>query len=167
MKRKLALITGTALALLLLLGLLWLGLGWSRSAPEVSFNLVEGQTLSLFDLRGRPVLITFWSVGCATCIKEMPRWIELYNELAPQGFVMIGVATPFDRPDFVMNTRQRHKLNYPIAFDLDGKVSKAFGNVHITPTTVLINPAGEIILQQPGVLDMPALRKQILSMLKQ
>lgn len=166
MKRKLPLITGLILALILL-GLLWLSTDRSRPAPEVTFQLVDGQALSLHELRGRPVLVTFWSVGCATCIQEMPHWVELYNELSPQGLVLIGVTMPFDRPDFVMNTRQRHQLNYPIAFDLDGKLGQAFGNVHITPTTVLITPAGEIVQQQQGLMDIRALRQHILSMLKQ
>ncbi len=167
MKHKLPLITGLVSALIVLLGLLWAGTGGPRPAPEISFQLVDGQALSLRELRGQPVLITFWSVGCITCINEMPHWIELYNELGPQGLALIGVATPFDRPDFVMNTRQLNKLNYPIAFDLDGKVSKAFGDVHITPTTVLITPAGEIVQQQQGIMDMRALRQHILAMLKQ
>lgn len=167
MKRKLPLITGLVTTLIVLLGLLWAGTNWPRPAPEISFQLVDGQALSLRELRGRPVLVTFWSVGCTTCISEMPHWVELYNELGPQGLALIGVTMSFDRPDFVMNTRQRNKLNYPIAFDLDGKVSKAFGDVHITPTTVLITPAGEIVQQQQGIMDMRALRQHILAMLKQ
>lgn len=159
----------TSLILLLALGLV--GYQWwvhvvEPQAPDIAFTLTDGHTLSLQQLRGRPVLVTFWSVSCVTCIAEMPELISLYKQLGPAGLEIIGVAMPFDRPELVMDVQKQQGINYKIALDVPGKVVHAFHNVVTTPESFLISPQGMIVMHKQGKLDMLPLSLQIQTLLK-
>ncbi len=136
-------------------------------APEISLLSVDGEELRLSAYRGRPLLVAFWSVTCPSCIREIPHLIELYRELAPQGLEIIGIATAFDPPNRVLETRKSHGMPYPISLDIHADAARAFGNVRVTPTSFLIAPDGRIVQRKVGKLDMAGLRREILAMLAQ
>jgi len=165
MKTKDKLISLFAIGTLGLLVYLWFGPSGVQSAPDINFKTLDGRTISLKALRGKPVLITFWATSCPGCIKEMPHLIELYHELHDQGLEIIGVAMPYDRPDHVVEMVKRKNLTYPIAIDIDGEAVAAFGNVLLTPSSFLINPKGQIIKHKIGEMDMTQLHKTIVSLL--
>lgn len=146
-------------------GLLFWSLAGTRQAPAVDFLLTDGRTVSLESLRGRPVLIAFWSSTCPACLAEMPYLAGLYREFAPDGLQLIGVAMPYDRPDVVLEIIKRHELPYPVSFDLQSRVVRAFGDVRVTPTTLLLSPSGEIVLNRTGKLDMAQVRSLLQEML--
>jgi thiol-disulfide isomerase/thioredoxin len=154
-----------ALLLLLSVGYHWLVPKGIQQAPEVSFNIVDGRTLSLSQLTGRPVLVVFWATTCESCIKEIPHLIDLYKELAPRGLEIIAVAMAYDPPNQVMEMRQRIPIPYPIAIDVQGKIAQAFAEVRLTPTTFLIDPQGQVVIQKTGLLDMKEMRSKLQSML--
>ncbi len=126
-----------------------------RAAPDSTFRLVDGRELRMADLRGRPVLVTFWATTCGTCVAETPKLASLYRELAPRGFEMIAVAMPYDPPYLVVDFTRRRELPYPVALDVDGSVVQAFGDVQYTPTTFVIAPDGAIAdrLEGAGAID--------------
>lgn len=135
--------------------------------PDISLLSVDGEQLRLPAYRGRPLLVTFWSVTCPSCIREIPHLIELYRELAPQGLEIIGIATAYDPPNQVLEMRKSRGMPYPISLDIDADAARAFGDVRVTPTTFLIAPDGRVVQRKVGKLDMPALRREILAMLAQ
>ncbi|MBI3560557.1 MAG: TlpA family protein disulfide reductase [Gammaproteobacteria bacterium] len=138
-----------------------------QTAPQVSFTLTNGHSVSAASLRGRPVLVTFWSVSCSTCLAEIPDLIELYRQLGPRGLEIIGVAMPFDPPDAVMTVQRQQRINYKIALDVPGTLVAAFQHVILTPDSYLIDPQGKIVMHKQGQLDMLPLRLQIQSLLQQ
>jgi peroxiredoxin len=135
--------------------------------PDISLLSVDGEQLRLPAYRGRPLLVTFWSVTCPSCIREIPHLIELYRELAPQGLEIIGIATAYDPPNQVLEMRKSRGMPYPISLDIDADAARVFGDVRVTPTTFLIAPDGRVVQRKIGKLDMPALRREILAMLAQ
>lgn len=165
MQTKDKVITGFAIVVIALMAYLWFGPSGVQSAPDIHFKIIDGRTISLKDLRGKPVLVNFWATSCPGCIKEMPHLINLYNQYHKQGFELIGVAMPEDRPDNVMEMAKQKKIPYPIAIDIKGEAVAAFGDVQLTPTSFLIDPSGEIIKQKIGEIDMPRLSKQIADLL--
>ena len=167
MKTKDILIALFALALISSIAYLWLAPSGAQKAPDITLTLITGEKLSLADTRGKPVLVTFWSTSCPGCIKEMPHLVELYNEMHDKGLEIIGIAMPFDRPDFVMEMVKQKQLPYSIAFDIKGEAVRAFGNVQLTPTSFLINKQGKIVKHKIGEMDMTKLHKQIEAILKQ
>ena len=45
------------------------------TAPDITFRMIDGRQIAMKDLRGHPVLVTFWATSCAVCLKEMPHMI--------------------------------------------------------------------------------------------
>ena len=55
----------------------WLLWPSAKPMPEVTFNLLDGRKLHSAELRGKSVLINFWSVSCEICLRDMPRLTRL------------------------------------------------------------------------------------------
>ena len=153
------------LGLLAVLGYLWFSPAGVKPAPEYTFKIVDGSSISLASLRGRPVIISFWATSCPGCIKEMPHLIELYHDYAKKGLEIIGVAMAYDPPNHVMEMRKRKNIPYPVSLDIDSSAAKSFGDISLTPTSILISPNGQIVMQKIGEMDMKQLRQQIQTML--
>src|SRR5690606_26153841 len=90
-----------AAVLVVTVGLVWLGPWSGEPAPEVNFTTLDGREINLADLRGQPVLVTFWATTCPGCVAEIPHLKNLYSELGPQGMELIAVAMSYDPPEQV------------------------------------------------------------------
>lgn len=156
----------TAVATLILLTLSISG-AWYRltkhptPAPDATFTSITGQTLSLNQLRGKPVLVTFWATDCPSCIEEIPHLIELYQRYTERGLTIIAVTMPYDPPNHVLAMAKHKQLPYFVAMDPAGTLTEAFGNVLVTPTTFLIDRNGNICIHKVGAFDPDSLRQQL------
>lgn len=157
------------LAAALLGGLAWLLLvpAELETIPDISLLTVDGEALPLGELRGSPLLVTFWATTCRSCVRELPHLIELHNELSPGGLRIIGIAMDYDPPNQVLALRRARKIPYTIALDIHAEAAQAFGNVRLTPTSFLIAPDGRIVYRKTGELSMARLRQEIAVMLNQ
>lgn len=165
MKSRGVLITLIAMVLLATFGYFWMVPAALKTSPDIDLMTLEGKELQLANLRGRPVLVTFWATTCNSCVSEIPHLIELYDELAPQGLEIIAIAMDYDPPNRVVALRKARNIPYPVALDIQADAARAFGDVRLTPTSFLIAPDGQIAHQRTGKLNMAALRKDILAML--
>jgi thiol-disulfide isomerase/thioredoxin len=109
---------------------------WLNSSP-----------LSASDLRGKVVLIDFWTYTCINWLRTLPyvrAWAEKYQE---HGVVVIGVHTPeFPFEHDLENVRRAAKdmqVSYPIAIDNDYAIWSAFNN-HYWPALYLVDVQGRI-----------------------
>ena len=160
------LITGVALAAVLAFAAVWLFMpAGLRPAPPLVGQTLDGRTLTLAQLRGKPVLVTFWATTCPACIAEMPHLAELYRDLHPKGLEIIGVAMSYDPPEQVRAMVKQRQIPYPVVLDVQSRIAREFDQVQLTPTTVLISPEGGIVQYRLGLLDMPKLRQAIQEML--
>jgi len=160
------LIGGFAIGLILAVAYMWLSPAGIQPAPEFKGNALNmKRSIDLAQLKGKPVLVTFWATSCPGCIKEMPHLIELYQELQPKGFEIVSIAMSYDRPDHILNMAKKKQIPYPIIYDGTKSAAKAFGDVSLTPTSFLINPAGQIVRHKVGEMDMKLLHAQIVTML--
>ncbi|TAN50579.1 MAG: TlpA family protein disulfide reductase [Methylococcaceae bacterium] len=117
------------------------------------------------DWRGKPVLITFWASDCPACIKEIPQLINLYRRYAPRGLHMVAVAMAYDMPSHVVSLAKSMALPYPVALDPLGENARAFGDVALTPTTLLFGPDGRLHQRIVGDFDPAILAQHIESLL--
>ncbi|ACL73490.1 peroxiredoxin family protein [Thioalkalivibrio sulfidiphilus] len=162
MKRR-DLITLAIVAILIGGGLaLWLapeeGL---RPAPEVSFQTLDGRTLSMEGLRGQPVLLTFWATNCPSCVREIPHLAELHERYQAQGLKVIGIAMSYDRRDHVEEMVRAREIPYTIAHDTNDAAALAFGQIRLTPTSFLISPQGRIVYQKLGDIDWSLVERNL------
>lgn len=138
----------------------------SHVAPETTFSTITGKKIALQDLRGKPVIVTFWATDCASCIKEIPHLIELYQRYHNQGLEIIAVAMAYDLPNHVLDMTKAQQLPYHVALDMQSENAHAFGDVSLTPTTFLIAPDGSIALQKTGLFDLPEMNSQLSKYIK-
>lgn len=125
--------------------------------PAPEFTGIErwlnSEPLTLAGLRGRVVLVDFWTYACINCIRTLPhvnRWAELYT---PQGLTVVGVHTPefpFERvTSNVEGAMRRYGVKHPVAQDNRYATWKAFRNQY-WPAAYLIDAQGHIRYQHFG-----------------
>jgi cytochrome c biogenesis protein CcdA/thiol-disulfide isomerase/thioredoxin len=111
------------------------------------FNTPGGRALHLAKLRGRVVLVDFWTYTCINCIRTLPyvrAWDERYRR---DGLTVVGVHTPeftFERDaGNVERAIAQNKLRYPVAQDNDYATWDAYGNQY-WPAKYLIDARGRV-----------------------
>ncbi len=127
----------------------------SAPAPEFPPGLDWLNTptpLTLGDLRGKVVLLDFWTYGCINCIHIIPDLQRLEREF-PDTLVVIGVhSAKFTNEASTENIRrivQRYGLTHPVINDSDFAVWQAWG-ANAWPTIALIDPAGNVVGTMAG-----------------
>jgi len=135
-------------------------------APELGNNrgwLNIAQPLSLNALRGKAVLLDFWTYGCINCIHIIPDLKRLEAKY-PNHLVVIGVhSAKFENEKQTANLRQiilRYEIEHPVINDADFSLWQAYA-VRAWPTQVLIDPAGYVVGKVEGEGHYEAIDKGI------
>ncbi len=124
-----------------------------KSAPEVRFTALSGESFTTSQLRGKVVLVNFWATSCVSCVHEMPRMVDTYNRFAPRGYEMVAVAMSYDHPNQVAAFAKKRALPFKVALDRGGDIARRFGEVRATPTTFVLDKRGRIIERYLGEPD--------------
>jgi len=118
-------------------------------APELVGidSWINSNPLTLESLRGKVVLIDFWTYTCINCIRTFPHISGWYEKYKDKGFVVLGVHSPefnFEKKrENVVREARKNNLNYPIAQDNDMKTWNAYANRY-WPAEYLIDAQGNI-----------------------
>jgi peroxiredoxin len=131
------------------------------TAPNVTFKTIKGDSIDLIDLKGRPVLVTFWATDCPGCIEEIPHLIKLHQQFSPEGLTIVAVAMDYDPPNQVLAMSTAKQLPYAVALDPSGSLAQRFGDVKLTPTSFVIDRNGLIVMQKIGVFDLADMQKRL------
>ncbi|HEX9676609.1 MAG TPA: TlpA disulfide reductase family protein [Anaerolineales bacterium] len=137
-----------------------LGSGVRVGSPAPDFTLfsLAGPPVSLHEQQGKVVLINFWATWCAPCREEMPALQAVYEKLADQGLVVLGVNwTQVDYLPDVEAFVEALGLTFPILLDSDGTVSEDLYQVLGLPTSVLVGRDGTVRAVRIGILDLQEL----------
>ena len=125
-------------------------LGVRVRAPEITGGrgwLNTDKPLSLAALKGKVVLLDFWTYGCINCIHIIPDLKRLEEKYAKQ-LVVIGVhSAKFENEKETENIRRiilRYEIEHPVYNDAEFKVWQSYA-VRAWPTQILIDPAGYVI----------------------
>ena len=130
-------------------------------APHVVYTLLDGSRTNTEQLRGKVVLVNFWSTDCSSCLHEMPQIIATHEKFKARGYDTLAVSMEYDPPAEVIRFAAERKLPFGVAIDNTGEIAQRFGNVKLTPTSVLINRRGEIVERYVGEPDFAALHRQV------
>jgi cytochrome c biogenesis protein CcdA/thiol-disulfide isomerase/thioredoxin len=119
-------------------------------APDfvgIAHWLNTDSALTMEQLRGKVVLIDFWTYSCINCIRTLPHVTSWYEKYKDRGFVVIGVHTPefeFEKKTAnVENALERYKIHYPVAQDNNYGTWQAYNNRY-WPAHYLIDAEGKI-----------------------
>jgi thiol-disulfide isomerase/thioredoxin len=111
------------------------------------FNTVGNQPLSLSGLRGKVVLVDFWTYSCINCQRALPHVEGWYNDYKKDGFVVVGVSSPefaFEHVVSNVESAAGHLgIDYPVAVDDNLDTWNAYNN-NYWPADYLIDPTGVV-----------------------
>jgi thiol-disulfide isomerase/thioredoxin len=139
-------------------------------APEFSGidKWLNSNPLKLADLRGKVVLVDFWTYSCINCIRTLPYVTKWYDTYKDQGFVVIGVHTPefaFEKVTANVETAlKRYNINYPVGQDNNYKTWLAYNN-QFWPAHYLIDQQGNIVYTHFGEGEYDTTERAIRSLL--
>ena len=120
-----------------------------KKAPEFAglTSWMNSEPFSLKELKGKVVLIDFWTYTCINCIRNIPHIEAFYERYKDNGLVVLGVHTPeFEFEKDVENVKEsvkEHGVLYPVALDNDYATWNAFEN-RFWPALYLIDAKGNI-----------------------
>lgn len=122
----------------------------NKPAPEltgITAWLNPQQPISIASLRGKVILVDFWTNQCINCIHTLPYVTKWYDTYKDQGFIVIGVHTPELSYEFSIESIKKaitqYGIHYPVAQDNDYKTWNAYENQY-WPAVYLIDKKGII-----------------------
>jgi thiol-disulfide isomerase/thioredoxin len=146
-----------------------LGAAPDFTGNERWFNTADGRPLSLEQLRGKVVLVDFWTYTCINCVRTLPYLRAWDRKYARDGLVIVGVHTPeftFERdPGNVADAIKREGLRYPVAQDNGYKTWEAYGNQY-WPAKYLIDARGQVRYTHFGEGEYATTERNIRTLLR-
>ena len=143
-----------------------------RQAPELAgiSSYINSQPFKLADLKGKVVLVDFWTYSCINCIRTIP-YLNMWNEkYASQGLVIVGVSAPeFDFEKSTENVRaavEKFGIKYPVVQDNDHDTWNAYQNRY-WPHKYLVDDQGFIRYDHIGEGNYEETEKAIQSLLQE
>lgn len=116
------------------------------------------------ELKGKVVLIDFWTYSCINCIRTLPYLKDWYEKYHDQGLVIIGIHSPefeFEKDlTNVKNAVENFGIKYPVALDNHYSTWQNFNN-HYWPAHYLIDKNGNVIYEHFGEGDIDATENNI------
>ena len=125
------------------------------TAPEFTGiqQWLNSEPLTMGQLRGKVVLVDFWTYTCINCIRTLPYVKSWHEKFKDQGLVVVGVHTPeypFERStDNVKAAIKRFGITYPVAQDNQYATWGAYNN-QFWPAVYLIDKQGKVVYQHFG-----------------
>jgi cytochrome c biogenesis protein CcdA/thiol-disulfide isomerase/thioredoxin len=126
-----------------------------RKAPDFVgiTEWINSPPLTIEELKGKVVLVDFWTYSCINCLRTLPYLEKWYADYKDQGLVIVGVHTPefeFEKdPQNVSTAAKRLGVEYPIALDNNYQTWQAYHN-HYWPAHYLIDQEGNIRMTHSG-----------------
>ena len=119
-----------------------------RAAPEISNEIwLNSERLQLSDLRGKVVMVEFWTFGCWNCRNIEPYVKSWHNKYAAQGLVVIAIHSPEFQYEHDINRVKEYirdnKLPYAVPIDNEFTTWRKYENRY-WPTLYLIDKGGKI-----------------------
>jgi len=133
-----------------------------KPAPAFTLQDLNGKKVSLADYKGKAVLVNFWATWCGPCKIETPWLIELQNQYAAKGFVVLGVSADdldggdaarlaAERQQIARAAQQMH-IPYPVLVG-GGALSDLYGNLDSLPASFFVDRNGVIVATEYGLVS--------------
>jgi cytochrome c biogenesis protein CcmG/thiol:disulfide interchange protein DsbE len=128
----------------------------SDQAADFSLELMTGEILTLSELRGKVVMVDFWSSWCPPCRQEAAVLAEVYLEYEGLPVEFVGVDI-WDVAAAAQEHIDRYSVTYPNGIDADGIITINYGVTGL-PEKFFISPDGIVVKKFVGPMSPPKLR---------
>jgi len=126
-------------------------------APDFELRSLDGHTVKLRDLQGKPVLLNFWATWCAPCRVEMPWLVELDQRYRAQGLQIVGISLDDSGSTKEVSTFVTQRgVQYQILLG-DSATANEYGGVRFMPQSFFIDADGKIRKATTGLIGKQSL----------
>jgi cytochrome c-type biogenesis protein len=133
------------------------GLKEGNLAPDFTVVTVEGESITLSDLRGQIVLLNFWATWCGPCRREMPELQQAYEKRNKDGFEILAIAAQ-DTVEAIVDFRDELDLTFPLA--LSDEINDTY-RIQVRPSSYLLDKDGIIIVRHFGMMTETQLQEML------
>ena len=127
-------------------------------APNFTVLNQQGDEVSLDSMKGKPIILNFWTSWCTYCNQEMPDFEKAYEKYGEEiNFMIINSTT--DSKETMAKAEayiENHGFDLPFYFDTTGQATKLY-QITAFPTSFFIDAVGYVVAYQPGKLDWESL----------
>lgn len=127
---------------------------------DFTAELVNGDSFTLSDHKGKVILLNFWATWCGPCVKELPYFQQLADSY-PHDVVVVPIHANLVTEDVSAWLTRNAYPTLPFALDETGEVLSGLGGSLMLPQTVIIDRQGSIVYNQVGSMTLEALMAQI------
>lgn len=139
------------------------GLKKDQIAPDFTLTNLQGEEVTLSDLRGKRVVLNFWATWCPPCEAEMPHMQQYYEKYGQEDNVeIVGVNLTYakEKVERVEQFIKSYDITFPILLEKDETVASQYEILTI-PSTYMIDRDGKIQKKIIGPLDLESLRDNV------
>ena len=149
-----------------------IGLAKGDTPPDFTLTTLDGEEITLSDLRGKKVVLNFWATWCPPCKAEMPHMQNYYEQYAKKENVEILAVnltaaerdiSEEGRIDTVQTFKNAYELTFPILLDTENMAGMDYQILTI-PTTYFIDSEGYIRHRIEGPMNMDMLESYVESL---
>jgi thiol:disulfide interchange protein DsbD len=127
---------------------------------DLPFNQLNGATFDAASLQGKVVVMDFWATYCVPCLKEIPTFNQLHQQLADRGVVVLGVSMDEDGgAPLIQSFLKAHPMNYPVVLASE-KATDLF-HINKLPTTLVYDRNGKQLQRFEGYTPPDALENVV------
>ena len=120
------------------------------AAPDFTGELMDGTSITLSELQGKPVIINFWATWCGPCVKEMPAFERLKDDFGDKiGIIAVNCG---DDAGTVKDFVEENGYTFPVVLDEEYSISMLYPTNSI-PYTVVVDAEGRVTHISTGALD--------------
>ena len=123
-------------------------------APDFTLINLEGETITLSQFKGYPVMLNFWATWCGPCRNEMPYIQEVYKKWQDNSLMILTINNK-EGSSTVHQFMQENDLSFPVLLDSDGNVFSKY-EIRYIPTTFFIDKDGIIKDKRIGSFENAA-----------
>src|SRR3989344_1597295 len=143
---------------------------FEQEAPEIEnlYSWINSKPLTLRELKGKVILLDFWTYSCINCIRTLPHLKKLHETYSKKGIVIIGIHTPeFEFEKELENVKEavkKHEIKYPVALDNDHTTWNLYGNQY-WPRSTILDSKGFIRMEHIGEGGYDEIEDKIIELL--
>lgn len=115
------------------------------SATDFTLRDINGQSVTLSELKGKVVVMSFWATWCGPCKEEMPHLQKMYAAKKDSGFEVLSISTDDARSaSQVKPYIKKNGYEFTVLLDKDSSVIGTYNPAKTLPYTVVVDRKGEI-----------------------
>jgi thiol-disulfide isomerase/thioredoxin len=130
-----------------------------KLAPELQVTDIQGKAISLAELKGKTVLLDFWTTWCPPCQADAPSISKLNQKYGDKNLAIVGISVDEER-EIVEKYLKKHPHSYPVVLSSENQMPRPY-QIGVFPTYLIISPDGTLMTAEEGDKGFGKLRKEL------